>query len=261
MKEKIKELFNLKDVVITPYHPDENRRRKLVAHAAAAYLERYLIDGSVVAVGLGRNTNEIANSYQPARHSEVTFVSAMGGSPYLGKSINPNEICLNFASRAGGKAEILYAPVYLESRLAHDLLVEQPSIQRTMDLARLADIAVIGIGTTSDNSILVQAGCLSIKEAQRLRQAGVVGAILGNHFDEQGQSVHSDLDGRIISLNLAEIGKIPLVIAAVSEMEKSKGVLGALRTKVIRTLIIECNLALEVLRLAGVTDLAVELSP
>ena len=169
--------------------------------------------------------------------------------------INPNEICIKFAARAGGKAEILYAPVYLETQRAHDMLIEQETIKRTMNLARQADIALMGIGTASDESILVQAGCLSISEIQRLREMGMVGELLGNYYNEYGKHVQNDLTKRIVSLGLAELRKIPLVIAVVSEFEKCKGVLGALRTGAIHTLIVECKLALEILRLAGVTDL------
>ena len=70
-------------MVIAPSHPDENYRRYSVARAAAAYLERNLKDGSVVAIGLGRNSSETANYFHPARPYDVTFVAAMGGSPFL----------------------------------------------------------------------------------------------------------------------------------------------------------------------------------
>src|SRR5271157_1051972 len=161
LERKLKEIFGLQDVVIAPFHPDENYRRSSVARAAADYLERNLKDGSVVAVGLGRSTSLTADFFRPARQYDATFVSAMGGSPSLSASINPSEICLKLASRIGRKAEILYAPAYLETRRAHDMLIEQETVKRTMDLARNADIALMGIGTASDESILVQAGCLS----------------------------------------------------------------------------------------------------
>jgi DNA-binding transcriptional regulator LsrR (DeoR family) len=254
LERKLKELFGLQDVVIAPYHPDENYRRYSVARAAADYLERNLKDCSVVAIGLGRNTRETANFFRPTRQYDATFVSAMGGSPSLGAEINPSEICLKFASRIGRKAEILYAPAYLETRRAHDMLIAQETVKRTMDLARNADIALMGIGTATDDSILVQAGCLSLSEARRLRDMGVVGELLGNHYNEQGERVESDLNGRMISLSLDELRKIPLTIAVASEMEKSRAVLGALRTRALRTLIVECKLAVEVLRLAGALD-------
>ena len=59
-------------------------------------------------------------------------------------------------------------------------------------------------------------------------------------------------------MSLADLRNIPLVIAVASEAEKSKAILGALRTKAIKTLIIECQLAMDILRLAGVKDLKEE---
>jgi DNA-binding transcriptional regulator LsrR (DeoR family) len=258
LENKLKELFSLQDVVVAPSHPDEQYRRYSVARSVAGYLERHLVDGSVVTIGLGRNTGETTTFFQPPRQIDCTFVSAMGGSPYFGASINPNEICGRFATRSGGKSQLLYAPVYVESRRVRDMILAQDTVNQTMIVAQHASIALMGIGTPSDDAILVEAGCLSLAEVQRLRDIGAVGEILGHYYDEQGQSVNSDLDGRLIALGMDDLRKIPLVVGIASEIEKRQAILGALRAQVLHTLIIECQLALAVLRLAGVTDLKEE---
>jgi DNA-binding transcriptional regulator LsrR (DeoR family) len=251
-------MFGLQDVLIASYHPDEHKRRLSVAQTAAGYLERNLTEGAKVAVGLGRNASEVSNCFYPSRHLKYTFVSAMGGSPQMGNTINPNEICSRFALRTGGQAMHLYAPTYVESKQLRDVLLSQEAVKATIDLARQSDMAVMGIGTADEASILVQSGCQPLEEVRRLSAIGAVGELVGNYFDLDGNPVYSDLDNKVINLSLEELAAIPNVIAVACEIDKSYALLGALRTKVINTLVVDCQLAVNMLKLAGVNDLEEE---
>ncbi len=260
LENKLRTTFGLQDALVATSHPDESVCRGLVARTAADYLERHLTDGSVVAIGLGRNTSAVAGSFDPPRPLTATFVSAMGGSPRFAASINPNEVGSAFAARSGGLAQALYAPAFVEdAKLRHGLLGQQ-AIAQTLDLARRSSQAILGIGTPGDDSILVQAGCLSRTQARALRGAGAVGEINGNYYDIQGRPFVSTAQDSLIGLTLEELQRVPLVVAVAAEWGKATAILGALRSGAVRVLITECRIALEVLRLAGVTDLEEEAS-
>lgn len=252
---RLKSIFNLEDVVVAPAHPDEYRCRLAVARAAADYLTRSLRDGFTVAVGLGRNTSEVANALRINSQVNCTFVSAMGGSPYIGEAINPNNITSMLATRAGGTAQPIYAPAYVESQRARNLLMNQQAVHESLQMARNADMALVGIGTPEDDSILVQAGVISIAEVSRLREANAVGEILGNYFDVEGREINSDLKGRLISLTLKDLRDIPKVVGIASEKNKTKAIYGALRSGVLKGLITDCDNAVQILKMAGVEDL------
>jgi DNA-binding transcriptional regulator LsrR (DeoR family) len=184
----------------------------------------------------------------------------MGGSPRFAASINPNEVGSAFAARSGGLAQALYAPAFVEdAKLRHGLLGQQ-AIAQTLDLARRSSQAILGIGTPGDDSILVQAGCLSRTQARALRGAGAVGEINGNYYDIQGRPFVSTAQESLIGLTLEELQRVPLVVAVAAEWGKATAILGALRSGAVRVLITEYRIALEVLRLAGVTDLEEEAS-
>lgn len=251
---RLKEIFGLEDVIVAPSHPDESRRRLSVARAAASYLSRHLRDGLVVAVGLGRNTSEVANALHVNSAVDCTFVSAMGGSTYIGEAINPNNITSLLATRAGGKARHLYAPAYVESESARNLLVGQQVVREPLELARNADMAVVGIGTPDDESILVRAGVISVTEARRLRKANAVGEVLGNYFDEEGREVSSELHERLIALTLKDLKRIPKVVGVASEEEKSLAIYSALRNGVLKGLVIDCDNSARILQMAGALD-------
>lgn len=260
LESKLRATFGLQDALVATSHPDEVLCRRLVARAAADYLERHVTDEDIVAVGLGRNTSQVADSFNPPRPLNTTFVSAMGGSPGFAASINPNEVCARFAARSGGMAEALYAPAFVEDARLRDSLVGQQAVSQTLDLARQSTGAVVGIGTPDDDSILVHAGCLSKDQARALRTAGAVGEIIGNYCDIQGRPIHSTVQNRLIGLTLEELQQIPLVMAVAAEPGKAVAILGALRSGAVDVLVTECRNAFEVLRLAGVTDLEEEAS-
>ncbi len=247
--KKLRSYFKLKEAIITASHPTEVDRRHSVARAAASYLDRHLSDGMVVTVGMGRNTGEIPDFFHPSRTIQCTFVSAMGSSPHVKESINPNNICRRLAAEAGGRGVYLHAPVNVESKQVRDILLAQEAVGPIIKQARKAAIAVVGIGTPSHDATLVRMDCISKTEAKRLAGSGVVGDLLGTCFDEDGQVIDTDMHGRLVGLTLKDLRHIPMVIAVVSERGKSRAILGALRTGVIHILITEADNAMEVMRL------------
>jgi DNA-binding transcriptional regulator LsrR (DeoR family) len=203
----------------------------------------------VVAVGMGRNTGEIRDFFYPSRSINCTFVSAMGSSPHVGETINPNNICRRLAANSKGRATYLHAPANVESKQVRDILLAQEAIGPIISQAKKADIAVVGIGTPSDDATLVRMDCISKTETKQLAESGVAGDLLGTCFDEDGQVIDTDMHGRLVGLSLEDLRKIRTVIAVASEKGKAKAILGALRTGVIHVLVTESDNAMEVMRL------------
>jgi DNA-binding transcriptional regulator LsrR (DeoR family) len=258
LEKKLKEVFGLTQALVAPTDSDEGRCRRSVTRAAAGYLQRYLRAGMVVTVGLGRNTSEVADALRPQQAIGCSFVSAMGGSPNMNVSVSPNEVCTRLAARTGGRARPLYAPAFVESAAVRDLLYAQEAVAQPLEVARHADVALMGIGTTLEDSILVRAACLSPMESAHLQTVGAVGEIIGNFFDGHGRLVETELNCRRVGLTLDELRCIPQVVAVAGEEGKACAIYGALSTGVIGVLVTECRNAIAVLRLAGVTDLKEE---
>lgn len=251
LETRLKSTFGLKQAIVAPSHPDAQAQRESVARAAADYLHRQLRDGMVVAVGMGRNVGAIPDFFNPHRHINCTFVSALGGSPRVDAPINPNEICRALAVRCGGTAESLYAPAYVESREMRDMLLQQEAVRHTLESATRADLALVGIGSTNDECTMVRSGCLSLAQIRQLRSDNLVGDILANYFDINGKLVVSSLYGRLVGLTMDELRDVGALIAVVSEDSKPRAVLGALRTGAIDVLIVDAHNAQAVLEMAG----------
>lgn len=239
LETELRATFRLDDAIVSPARADAEAQRELVARSAARYLERHLHDGSVVAVGHGRDTGEIPRFFRPDRRLAATFVSAMGGSPLVGTPTNPNEISHALAARCAGRSASLYAPAYVESAEMRDRLLEQEAVAHTLRVAGQADIALVGIGGTDDGCTMVRSGCLSLAEIARLRSQGAVGDVLGNYVDATGRSITSPHQERLIALSVDALRGIGSVIAVASEVEKTAAICGVLRAGVVDVLVVD----------------------
>lgn len=256
LEDQLIRRFGLADARVSPDRPDAESQRAAVARGAAIDLEHRLRDGTIVAVGHGRDAGDVPRFFRPSRQLDCTFASAMGGSPRVDTPTNPNEICRALAAKCGGRAESLYAPAWVESVEVRDRLLQQEAVRHTLELAAGARIALVGIGGTDDGCTMVRSGCLSLEEIARLREQGAVGDVLGNYVDATGEPVHSPHGARLIGLSLEALRSIETVVAVASEPEKPQAILGVLRAGVINVLIVDEANAREVLRLAGSTEAA-----
>ena len=251
LERELRTVFGLADAIVAPDRPDAAGQRDAVGLVAAQYLERRLADGMVVAVSHGRDAGRVPPYFRTRRPVAATFVPAMGGSPHVEAPTNPDEIARALAERCGGRSVPLFAPAYLESPEARDVLVGQATVAHALGLAARADMGLAGIGGTDDGCTMVRSGCLSLSEMAVLRERGAVGDLAGNYVDVDGRPVLSAHRDRLVALSLEEMRGIGTVIAVASEPEKPMAILGTLRSGVIDVLIVDPANARAVLDLAA----------
>jgi len=234
LEQQLKERFNLQHVLLAGVQSDPAVQRFQVARMVASFLARTLKDHQVVAVGMGRNTGAIPDGVDVINTSiRCHFVSAIGGSPQYRLPINPNDICRRLAEVFGGDAESLYAPAYAATSEIRDMLQTHDQIHRTLERARHADFALVGIGDARDDSAVVQMGCFTSAEMKQLREEGAVGDIFGSFFDVAGKTLSKGIKDRVVGLSLDDLRRIPYVIGTASEPDKAAALLGALRCGVL----------------------------
>lgn len=223
--------FGLKHLLVAPEAQSPQRQRANVAALVSHFLESNLRENLVVAVGMGRNVANIA-TLQAARNFEsITFVSGSGGASEAGDEGNADHICRNLARRFGGTAATLYAPAFVPEASLREALMQHETVRRTLNLARSADYALIGIGDLGPDSHMARMGWFNADEMKRAQSAGVVGDLMGyDFFDINGEPCNDELGGRVIGLSRDDLRRISNTIAVASEPSKTTAILGALRT-------------------------------
>ncbi len=250
LEKALIERFGIKRALISVDHKDQDKQRALLAGLVASHLEQILTDGSVIAVGMGRNVSAVSEYALSATRRQCTFVSAIGGAYRGGQTMNADHIARRLAARFGGESESLYAPALVNDPQIRLKLIENDTVSHTLDKARRADVALVGIGdmSESEESNIVRMGWFSPEEIAQAKKAGTVGDVMGYDFiDIRGQPSALSMQERVIGLNLQELKQIANVIAIASEPTKISGILGALNAGVVDTLATTSSNAISVL--------------
>lgn len=254
LEQQLVRRFKLQRAIVSINHKDQDKQRELLAGLAASHLDRILSDGMIVAVGMGRNISAISEHTVSSTRRSCRFVCAIGGAYRGGETMNADHICRRFASRFGGESETLYAPALVGDRQLRAVLLENDTVKQTLDHARRAQLALVGIGDISEDSNMVRMGWFTPAEIAGARQLGAIGDMMGYDFiDIAGRPVDTPFADRVIGLSFEDLMRIPNVMAVASEITKTTATLGALRTGVINTLATTEAIAQSVLSLDEAT--------
>lgn len=251
VEQRLIERFGIKRALIALDQPNEAQQRQQIAGLVSNYLSSSLKNGQVIAVGQGRNVSAVAHHVGVISPKDVKFVCSIGGIHPRGGMFNADHICRQLAKKYGGTSETLYAPAYAVNRAQKLAFMENDTIKQTLDLARKADVALVGIGDMSENSYMVDLGWFTPQEVVQSRlEQGVVGDFAGyDFFDIHGQIAKTVMSDRIIGLSIEEFRPIAEVIAIAAENSKPLALLGALRTGAIDVIATSVSNALTILNL------------
>ncbi|MDZ4718779.1 MAG: sugar-binding transcriptional regulator [Roseiflexaceae bacterium] len=251
LEQALKQEFQLKDALVL-----ESAQSNLLpalsrlGQLGARYLEQILDDGMTMAVCVGRSTYEVIHAIRPGFRARVDISQAMGAMPFALQEIDSAALARHLAVKLGGEVRYLSSPLMADSPEAAAIMRSQRDIRRTLDAARTADVALVGIGNLDPAiSGFAKAGFISGEELDQLKQQGAIGDIAGHIFNMAGQLQPCAYNERLIGITLAELGQIATTIAVAVGREKGRAMLGALRTGVIDVLCTDDRAAEEILRL------------
>lgn len=252
LEQKLMERFNLKRALIALDQSNPEQQRRQLAMLVSGFLTNNLQDDMVVAVGQGENVAAVADHVRIVSQRRVNFVSAIGGTHRSGNRINADHICRRLAKQFGGSSETLYAPGYVENSEQQQAFLSHTTIRETLNQARRAEFALVGIGDMNENSHMVKLGCFTPEEFVHARMSeGIVGDIGGfDFFRADGSYTDTMMQGKVIGLTMDDLRGIPNVIAMAAESRKVMATLGALRTGVVDVLATTVSNAMSILNLS-----------
>lgn len=220
-----------------------------IGEVGARTLERRLSDGSTVAVYLGRSTYAVVQAVRPGVRRNVCVAQAVGSTLFATQGVDSAIVARQLAARLGGEAFYLPSPMFADSLEAAIIMRRQPAVERTLAVARRADVALLGIGDLDPAaSALAVAAGLTAEQLAAMRTASIAGDMGGRVFTVEGDLPEHELTGRVVGMAFEELRRIPAVIAVAFGGTKTGAILGALRTGVIDVLCTDDHAAAEVLR-------------
>jgi deoxyribonucleoside regulator len=244
--------FGLHTARILGYEDEPPERRlQRVGELAARYVQSILTDDTVIATGWGRTLYQLVQAVSGTQKKNIRVVQSMGALGADQPVIDNQEITRELAARLHGQAIYLPAPMIVESPDVQRALQQDSQISRALDLARTANITLVGLGTPDPEvSGLHQAGYVDAATLRAIGERGCVGDLFVNYFDIYGQKRATDLDGRVVGLQIQDLANARHVVLIASSLSKAAAILGALRTGYIKVLVTDEETAREVIRLA-----------
>lgn len=252
LERELVERFGLKDALVLKAEGESSEAAHLrdLGRLGAHYLERVLRDDCTLAVCLGRSTTEVVNAIHPNMYSRVRVAQAVGSIPFAMQAYDGATIGRVLAQKLGGDVLYLNSPLMADSPQAAAVIRRQAQVRDTLEAARHADVALVGIGNLDPKqSRIVEAGFLSAGELRELIAHGAIGDMAGLLFTREGRVHTTRHNKRVIGITLDELAHIPTVLAVAGGEEKAHAILGALRSKACNVLCTDEAAAAAVLRM------------
>jgi DNA-binding transcriptional regulator LsrR (DeoR family) len=225
--------------------------RRAVAHAGSALLDRMIAGGMTVCFGAGRTLAELVALLRPSAPN-VTVVQAMGNAGHAGLDIDYHAIAQAAAGVFGGAAYQINAPAIVGAGArASELEASNPQIHESLEVARSADLYVLGIGTISSDAIYVRTGLITAEELESLGDLGAVGDICGNFFDVHGRPCPGPFRDRIVGIGFGDLHRANAVVTCATGIDKVPAIAGSLEGRLTSHLVTDELTARGVLAFTG----------
>jgi len=248
----------LTDAIVTPsVSGSADTTLQQVGRAAANHLVETLRDGDVIAITGGKAVSATVEALEPERAFDVTVVPLTGG--IQGKYYTDvNHLATQMADRLGGNTMLLHAPLFAESRQQREMLEQVSSIREVLDLARRADVALVGIGSIEpEGSSYYDLHPVPEADRKMLMGTGVVGEFMAHLIHIDGSVSNYALNSRLVSVAPPDLAQCTRVIGVSAGAQKVRPIKAVLNGRFLNSLILDEDTATAVIQeMEGTRDVA-----
>ena len=246
LEKQLTERYQLRDALIVP-EIDPPMINKNLGAAGAQYIELNLgKEETLLGFGWGNTVSLTLKHLSLWGHKEVSLITLSGGiTAYLQNTYREET---NPLFKFNSRFHIIPAPLLVSSADTCRSILSEPEVANIMQIAKLANIAVVGIGPMSSNATFTQFGYITPQELEILQKQGGVGDILGQFYDKDGQRLQVNFHNRLISVSLEDLKNMQHVVGIAGGEYKAEAIKGALRGGYLHSLITDENTALKLLQ-------------
>lgn len=236
LEQQLKGVFGLEEALVLIAPKQEDALLPELGQLAARYLETLFRDHMTLAICLGKTTYEVIQAIRPNKSLHINVVQAIGSLPRM-QQYDSAALVRQFAEKVGGEAFYLSSPPIADTKAAAEVMRNQSDIKRTLEIARKADVALVGVGSLEPaNSVFVKSEAMTEKELRALVANDAAGDTSWQIFTEDGKLHKDSFNQRVIGLSLADLKKIPTTLAVAGGIQKARAIRGALNTGVVNVL-------------------------
>lgn len=219
IEDKIKNLLNLKKVIIVPGNLEENHLvLKDLGKACANYVKDVLKDNSIIALTGGSTLKEVVEAFPKINNvSNIQVVPARGG---MGKKVETqaNTLAASLAQKLNGTYKMLHISENLSLDILNTLL-KQEDVKSVIDTIHKADILMYGIGNAVQ---MARKRGIPQSEIDDLINNGAVGEAFGCYFNKDSKVI---AESTTIGIKINDAKKIKTHIAVAAGKNKVESII------------------------------------
>jgi deoxyribonucleoside regulator len=255
LEAELVKVFNLLSAsVIEVQNQEPGVLRKNLGQFGAEVLSGYLEPGLVIGIPWGTTVSSIVNEMEAVSYP-VKIVQLVGAMDGRNKEYDGHRLVSRLAEKLNGEGYFLNAPFICPDRKTVEALRSTPGIRETIEMGRKADIALLGVGSTSpEYSSFYLAGYVSLEDLEQFRNEGAVGDVCGLHYDIHGNEVCGEFCERLVTIPRHDLFNIPLRLGVAGGHGKVSTLVGAMRGGYINALVTDNITACKLLETAHVSS-------
>jgi DNA-binding transcriptional regulator LsrR (DeoR family) len=240
LEDALQTRYGLQEAVVVDSLEDDEQIARDLGAAAAFYLETTLKPNEIIGISSwSAALLAMVNAMRPTqRWKDTRVVQILGGVGNPSAEVHATQVTRRLADLIGGEATLLPAPGVVGSRDARDVLLKDRFVREALDWVPALTMALVGIGATEPSRALASSGnVFSPQELKLLSARGAVGDICLRFFNRAGEQVVTELNERVISMELSELRKVRRVVGVAGGQRKRDAIEGALAGKLVNVLI------------------------
>lgn len=251
LEKRLEERFNLKKAIVIPAAPDMKRQQKdqLLAQGLADFLPKILKNNMNIGFSWGQTMGAVSNAFPELSLNNITCIPMIGGpSGRLISDYHVNTITYEAAKKLHGKALLIDSPGIPETEALKNALIRNEFNQELIQLWRQLDVAIMGVGSPLLKGNDTWRQFYGENVLRSLRAKEIVGDVVSRFYAEDGVHVESELDRRIIGIEVDDLKNTEYRIGIAESLDKVTALIGALKGKYINVLVTTEETANSILR-------------
>lgn len=214
-----------------------------LGRVGAEVVESLVKDGMKVGVSWGKTMQAIARSLHRTVRRDVEIIQLKGGTSHSTLATHDFEIMRAFCDAFNAEPRYLPLPVIFDDVRTLQIVESDPHIASILDAQRATDLVVFTVGALARESLTLNLGNLSDREASLLLDRAV-GDACSRFFTASGEIALEEVDARTVGISLADLASRPLRVLVAGGPAKAAALATALNIGLATHLVVDQDLAL-----------------
>jgi lsr operon transcriptional repressor len=250
---ELRRTFGLAEALVVPDHEkepaDHHTLNARIGLGGAQFMSTHLRPGGSLGVGWGETVSRVIAATNFGAVGPVHMVTLTGGVEGYLPTILSSKGEVSAESSEVTSATVIPTPIMASTPALAAALRDEPTVQQVLKQACGVEHALVGVGTPAPDATIVHMGYLNPADVRGLRERGVVGDILGQFFDADGNVVELPIHDRRIGIELSDLVHVPKVVGVAGGLHKAQAILGALHGGFLDVLVTNELVAIRLLEL------------